>query len=173
MKKCLIVIDMQNDFVTGTLANKAAEAIIPLIKEKVEAYKAEGNAVWFTRDTHQRDKYAESQEGRKLPIEHCIKGTWGWQIVNDLKPSRKQTKIIDKPTFGWNKWKKTKLKSFQEVELVGTCTDICVISNALAIKAAFPELTVRVDGKCCAGLTEEKHKAALEVMKSCQVEVDE
>ena len=99
MKKCLIVIDMQNDFVTGTLANKAAEAIIPLIKEKVEAYKAEGNAVWFTRDTHQRDKYAESQEGRKLPTEHCIKGTWGWQIVNDLKPSRKQTKIRPISTY--------------------------------------------------------------------------
>ena len=173
MKKCLIVIDMQNDFVTGTLANKDAEAIIPLIKKKIETYKQEGNSVWFTRDTHQRDKYAESQEGRRLPVEHCIKGTWGWQIVNDLKPSRKQTKIIDKPTFGWNKWKKTKLKSFQEVELVGTCTDICVISNALAIKAAFPELTVSVDGKCCAGVTPEKHNAALEVMKSCQSDVKE
>lgn len=170
MKKCLIVIDMQNDFVTGSLANKEAEAIIPLIKQKIESYREEGNQVWFTRDTHRSD-YAETQEGRRLPVEHCIEGTWGWQIVNDLKPSRKQSKIINKSTFGWNKWKKTKLKSFQEVELVGTCTDICVVSNALAIKIAFPELTVIVDGKCCAGTTPEKNRAALDVMKSCQIEV--
>ena len=171
MKRCLIVIDMQNDFVTGTLANKAAEAIIPLIKAKVEAYKQEGNSVWFTRDTHKRDSYAESQEGRKLPIEHCIKGTWGWQIVNDLKPSRKQSKIIDKPTFGWNKWKKTKLKSFQEVELVGTCTDICVIANVILLKTISPEVRIVVDSKACAGVTPAKHEAALEVMRSLQVEV--
>ncbi len=167
MKKTLIVVDMQNDFITGSLGTKEAQAIVGNVREKIAAYRARGDEVIFTRDTHGSD-YLQTQEGRQLPVEHCIRGTWGWEICDALDVADSQ--CIDKPTFGWTGWEQREL---EEVELVGLCTDICVISNALIIKAQFPEATVRVDGACCAGVTPRTHQAALSVMRQCQVLVDE
>ncbi len=168
MKKALIVIDMQNDFVTGSLANEAAQAIVKPIINKISAYQG---TVIATRDTHTVD-YLKTPEGKALPVEHCIINTEGWQIVDKIKEAiekKKDKRIIDKPTFGLVRdWK---LGTYDCVEIVGTCTDICVVSNALILKALYPELKVKVIAELCAGLTPEKHAAALEVMKSCQIEV--
>lgn len=165
MKKTLIVIDMQNDFVTGALGTPEAAAILPKVKEKIRAARAAGQEILFTRDTH-GENYAETQEGKRLPVPHCIKGTKGWEIVPGLW--KEGDRIIDKPSFGYTGWGELAL---EEVELIGVCTDICVVSNALLLKAAFPEIPVGVDAACCAGVTPEAHTAALAVLKSCQVEV--
>lgn len=166
MKKTLIVIDMQNDFVTGSLANPAAEKIIPNIKKKIEEYKKNGEDIIFTRDTH-TVSYLGSPEGQKLPIEHCIYGTKGWLVVDEL--NYPEYRHINKSTFGYPHWEYQELP--EEVELVGTCTDICVVSNALLIKTHFPNIEVTVDASCCAGVTPESHQAALTTMKMCQINV--
>ncbi len=163
--KTLIVVDMQNDFITGSLGSKDAEAIVPLVKEKIE--KFDGRII-FTRDTHGED-YLKTQEGRKLPVEHCIKGTEGWQICDELKPYAKE--ILDKETFGSMNLPELIDENCDEIELCGLCTDICVISNAMILKAAFPEKTVRVDGKCSAGVSTESHENALSAMKAVQIEI--
>ena len=168
MKRTLIVIDMQNDFVTGNLKNPAAEAIIPNIKKKIAEYERKGDEIIFTRDTHQAD-YLNSPEGKSLPIPHCIHGTWGWLVVDEL--NNPGYYHINKPTFGYKHWDFEFDSDDINIELVGTCTDICVISNALILKAEFPKANITVDASCCAGLTPEKHQAALEVMKSCQINV--
>lgn len=166
MNKTLIVIDVQNDFVTGTLNNELAQAIIPKIKNKIDKYLSYGDEVIFTRDTHTA-YYLATNEGKHLPIEHCINGTWGWLVVNEL--SHPECRHINKPTFGYRYWNIE--GEFENIELVGTCTDICVVSNALILKAQFPNANITVDASCCAGTTPERHKAALEVMKSCQINV--
>lgn len=165
MKKTLIVVDMQNDFIDMALGTKEAEAIVPAVKAKIDEYLKNGDEIIFTRDTHGED-YLSTNEGKNLPVPHCIKGTRGWEIADGLYV--KGAKIIDKPNFGWKNWDKEDLF---EVELVGLCTDICVVSNALIIKASHPEIKVSVDSKCCAGVTPETHKAALETMKMCQINV--
>jgi nicotinamidase-related amidase len=167
MKKTLIVIDMQNDFIDGALGTKEAQAIVPNVKKKIEEYEARGDAIVFTRDTHQSD-YLNTNEGKHLPVEHCIEGTYGWEISNELNLTSPYP-IVDKPTFGNLNWKT--FFDFEEVELVGLCTDICVVSNALILKATFPEINITVDASCCAGVTPESHKAALTTMKMCQIEV--
>ncbi len=169
--KTLIVIDMQNDFVTGSLANPAAEAIIPFIKAEIESDKY--GAVIFTKDTHYKG-YLETQEGKNLPIKHCIYGTPGWRIVDDLTRPLLAPYVIEKNSFGYVEWGDD-LGDVEDGELVlvGTCTDICVISNALILKALYPDAQITVLAKGCAGLTPEKHAAALEVMKSCQINVVE
>ena len=146
----LIVVDMQNDFVTGSLGSKMAEKIVPAVCEKIRSYKAQGSTVFMTLDTHFKD-YLETPEGKKLPVEHCIKGTEGWQ------PAQHLAEIT---------------KAGDEIELCGLCTDICVVSNALLIKAFCPECEVIVDANACAGVTEESHKAALVTMASCQCRID-
>lgn len=170
MKKALVVIDMQNDFVTGSLANVNAEAIVKPIANKIASFQG---TVIATRDTHE-ENYLDTPEGKMLPIAHCIAGSDGWQIVDKIRDAiekKKDKRIINKPTFGLVRdWK---LGAYDAVELVGTCTDICVVSNALILKALYPELKVKVHASLCAGLTPEKHIAALEVMKSCQIEVIE
>jgi nicotinamidase-related amidase len=166
--KTLIVIDMQNDFVTGSLVNPAAEAIIPFIKAECESGKYD--RIIFTQDTH-RENYLETQEGKHLPIKHCIRGTEGWAVVPELRGFADNT--IEKGQFGATQWMGIAFALNDEVTLVGTCTDICVISNALILKAFFPETKITVLAKGCAGLTPEKHAAALEVMKSCQINVEE
>lgn len=166
MKKTLIVIDMQNDFIDGSLGTKEAQAIVPNVKKKIEEYRARGDEIIFTRDTHQND-YLNTNEGKHLPVEHCIEGTYGWQIADGLEVEH--CLYIDKPTFGWVHYKY--YHSFEEVELVGLCTDICVVSNALILKAQFPEINITVDASCCAGVTPESHKAALTTMKMCQINV--
>ena len=166
--KYLIVVDMQNDFIDGALGTAEAVAIVPYVKEKIEKFEGK---VLFTRDTHEID-YLSTQEGRNLPVEHCIKGTNGWQIRSELDILRK-TEAIDKPTFGSTALVHLlqKANDVEAVELIGLCTDICVISNAMLIKAAFPEVPVTVDAKCCAGVTPQSHQNALDAMKMCQIRV--
>ena len=163
MQNILIVVDMQNDFIDGALGTKEAAAIVPKVEEKIRNFDGK---VFFTRDTHET-YYLETQEGKKLPVIHCIKGTDGWQIIPELEVEG--CEYIDKPTFGWLNW--GGLGEHDEIELVGVCTDICVVSNALILKAMYPEAVISVDAGCCAGVTPEKHEAALETMKSCQIDV--
>lgn len=161
--KTLIVVDMQNDFIDGSLGTKEAQAIVPNVKKKVQEYKNRGDEIIFTRDTHQSD-YLDTPEGKKLPVVHCIKETKGWQIADGLEVEG--CTYIDKPTFGWTHWNE---RTFQEIEMVGLCTDICVVSNALILKATFPSVEITVDASCCAGVTPQTHLAALETMKMCQI----
>ena len=165
MKKTLIVIDMQNDFIDMALGTPEAVAIVPFVKAKIEEYVKNGDEVIFTRDTHNED-YLSTPEGKKLPVPHCIKGTKGWEIYDGLYVDG--CKIIDKPNFGWPHWCNEKLET---VEIVGLCTDICVVSNALIIKAAFPDIDIKVDKNCCAGVTVDSHNAALTTMQMCQIDV--
>ena len=166
--KYLIVVDMQNDFITGSLGSKLAEAIVPNVVEKVKNY--EGTVI-FTRDTHFSD-FMDTQEGKNLPVKHCIKDTTGWEICNELKPYA--NKVIDKITFGSVDLPdviKAYGEQIEEIELCGLCTDICVISNAMILKATFPEVKIVVDSNCCAGVTEESHQTALNAMKAVQIDV--
>lgn len=165
MKKTLLVIDMQNDFIDIALGTKEAVSIVPKVKDKIKEYIQTGNEVIFTRDTHSED-YLKTTEGKHLPVPHCIKDTKGWQIADGLYVEG--CKIIDKPNFGWPHWGS---EALEEVEIVGLCTDIGVISNALIIKATFPDASVKVDANCCAGVTVETHEAALKTMAMCQVEI--
>ena len=166
--KLLIVVDMQNDFISGALGSKLAEAIVPNVVEKVKNYDG---TVIFTRDTHFAD-YMDTQEGKNLPVKHCIKDTTGWEICNGLKPYA--NKVIDKITFGSVDLPnviKEYGEEIEEIELCGLCTDICVISNAMILKATFPEVKIVVDSNCCAGVTEESHQTALNAMKAVQIDV--
>ena len=169
MEKLLIVVDMQNDFVTGTLGTPQAQAILSNVKEKIEQYRQNGGAIIFTRDTH-HDNYQATQEGKCLPVAHCVEGTEGHAIVDGLGADG--CKVFDKPTFGsleLAEW--VAAGNYGEVELCGLCTDICVVSNALILKAQLPETAITVDARCCAGVTEESHRAALLTMKMCQVNI--
>ena len=168
--KFLIVVDMQNDFIDGALGTKEAVAILPAVKAKIEGFDGR---ILFTRDTHEAD-YLETQEGKNLPVEHCIKGTDGWQIHPDLDALRKE-EAVDKPSFGsvalaqMLKAYDTYEEKIDEITLIGLCTDICVISNAMLIKAYLPETPIFVDAECCAGVTPESHERALDAMTICQI----
>ncbi len=169
MQEILIVVDMQNDFIDGALGTKEAVEIVPRVKAKIEGFRGK---VFFTRDTHGED-YMDTQEGRMLPVPHCMKGTEGWQIHPELEALRK-TDAVDKVTFGATALgallrEENEREPIARITLVGLCTDICVISNALLIKAFLPEVPVRVDASCCAGVTPESHKNALFAMKVCQI----
>ena len=167
----LIVVDMQNDFVTGTLGSKHAQNIVLPLKEYLNSL-SEDTYVILTRDTHD-ESYMESNEGLHLPILHCQFNTWGWQIVDELKDC-KHNRIINKPNFGIGSgtWRNI-LKDIDvtTITLVGLCTDICVISNALSLKIAYPEVPVRVIEKLCMGVTKESHEKAIATMKMCQVDI--
>ena len=168
MQKLLVVVDMQNDFIDGALGTKEAVAIVPNVKEKIENFEG---TVLYTRDTH-FENYMNTQEGHNLPVPHCIKGTQGWEIRPELDALRK-TEAIDKVTFG-SKDLVDVLKTIdniEEITFVGLCTDICVISNVMVTKAFFPEIPVIVDAACCAGVSPETHKNALEAMKVCQIKI--
>ena len=162
MKSLLVVVDMQKDFIDGSLGTREAQKIVKNVAEKIQSAEAAGTQVVFTYDTHP-ENYLETQEGKRLPVEHCIKGTPGWELDKALQGFH--GKVFEKPTFG--------SKALEQMELVGLCTDICVISNALLLKAFLPESTVVVDASCCAGVTPESHANALEAMKMCQIEVRE
>ena len=168
MKKLLIVVDMQNDFIDGALGTKEAVAIVPYVKEVIENFEGK---VFFTRDTH-FDGYMETQEGKNLPVPHCIKDTDGWQIRAELEALR-STEAIDKLTFGSKDLVDVlaKEENIEEITFVGLCTDICVISNVMVVKAFYPEIPLAVDAKGCAGGTVQSHLNALEAMKMCQVKV--
>ena len=166
--KYLIVVDMQVDFITGSLGSELAAAIVPNVVKKVKTFDGK---VIFTRDTHFED-YMNTQEGKNLPVPHCIKDSDGWQICDELKPWADT--VVDKLTFGSIELPKL-LESFggpiEKIELCGLCTDICVISNAMVLKAAFPEVPITVDSSCSAGVTVESHNTALDAMKAVQIEI--
>lgn len=162
---------MQKDFIDGSLGTAEARAIVPDVRDKVVKCQTEGWDVAFTLDTHE-ENYLNTQEGKKLPVPHCIVDTDGWELCEELGDFK--GRYFEKNTFGsmaLAEWAAG--KGYEEVQLAGLCTDICVISNALLLKAALPEARIRVDAKCCAGVTPESHKNALEAMKMCQVEIDE
>ena len=172
MRDLLLVIDMQNDFIDGALGTPEAVKIVPAVKEKIQNFKGE---ILFTRDTHY-ENYLETQEGRNLPVPHCIKGSEGWQIRKELDELR-TTEAIDKPGFGsLELMEKLKEMNAEEeigsITLIGLCTDICVITNAMCIKTALPEVSVIVDAKCCAGITPESHENALKAMEMCQIKIE-
>ncbi len=173
MKKFLIVVDMQKDFVDGALGTKEAVAIVPAAAEKISAFDGE---IFVTLDTH-FDNYMSTNEGRHLPVPHCIKGTEGWQLDKAVAKALdgKNYTAVEKNTFGSVELpgliKKAAGNDDFTVELIGLCTDICVVSNALLIKANFPEAEIAVDAKCCAGVTPQAHEAALATMASCQITV--
>ena len=169
---------MQNDFIDGSLGTKEAEAIVPAVKEKIINHLENKNGpVIFTQDTHEKN-YLETAEGEKLPVEHCIRDTEGWKLHPELEKiaSGYNCKTIQKPTFGSSELAKylsecNSEKPIESVELIGLCTDICVISNAFLIKAFIPELPIRVSEVCCAGVTPESHQRALEQMQLCHIEI--
>ena len=166
--KLLIVVDMQNDFITGSLGSPAAEEIVPKVLDKVAKFQGR---ILFTRDTHD-ERYLTTQEGKKPPVEHCVKNTPGWEICDSLTPYVNE--VIDKPTFGSMdliQRLQSHAEEIESIELCGLCTDICVISNAMLVKAAFPEVPVLVDAACCAGVTPESHQNALDAMRAVQIEV--
>lgn len=171
MQDILLVVDMQNDFVDGSLGTPEARSIVAKVVEKMEQFEG---PVLFTKDTHRED-YLETQEGRLLPVEHCIRGTEGWELVGEVAGAR-EGQVIEKDTFGARDLPAVLMEMNQEdpvrsITLVGLCTDICVISNAMLIKAYLPEVEIIVDASCCAGVTPESHKIALDAMKVCQVSV--
>ena len=172
MKNFLIVVDMQNDFIDGALGTKEAEAIVEKVADKIRGFDGD---VIFTRDTH-AGNYMQTQEGKNLPVPHCIKESAGWQIRAELEAIRPAA-VIDKPTFGSAELgailaARDCEEGIGEVTLIGLCTDICVISNALLIKAFLPETPIRVDAACCAGVTPRSHRNALEAMKMCQITIE-
>jgi len=171
--KVLCVIDCQNDFVTGTLGTPEASLVIPKIAEKIHNLSKEDKVI-FTKDTHFSQTYLDSREGKSLPVEHCLIGTDGWEIVPELKEFSNNENTITKMSFGSMCW--DRLIQFTpwiqtEIEIVGVCTGICVISNALILRAIFPEMKITVDASCCACVTPESHKTALAAMKTCQIEI--
>ena len=173
MKKILIVVDMQKDFVDGALGSNEAVAIVDNVVKKIEAFDGD---IIVTYDTHP-ENYMETQEGKNLPVPHCIKGTDGWKLDSKVQAAvdKKNCKTIEKPTFGSTELPEYIKANYNpdetEIELIGLCTDICVVSNALLIKANFPETKMSVDASCCAGVTPESHTAALTTMKMCQINV--
>ena len=175
MKKILIVIDMQNDFIDGSLGTKEAQSIVGNVVRKIGEYPK--HCIYATRDTHGED-YLETQEGRNLPVAHCIEGTHGWELNAAVAAALDGAILVNKPSFGSYALADMMVMEFAglqpeecEVELVGLCTDICVVSNALLLKARLPEVKISVDASCCAGVTPESHEAALKTMEMCQVAV--
>ena len=169
-KKVLLVIDMQNDFINGALGTKEAEAIVDKVKQKIITYRNAGDIIIFTRDTHD-ENYLNTVEGKKLPVIHCKKNTEGWQITSKIQVYE-EDKIMDKPTFGSlelaNYIAELKVGA---IEIIGLCTDICVISNAMIMKAKFPDINISVDSSCCAGVTPESHNNALKAMETCHIDI--
>ena len=167
--KLLVVVDMQHDFIDGALGTPEARRILPRVTERVRAARLNGETVVFTRDTHEED-YLSTQEGERLPVVHCVRGTRGWQLAEGLAADGER--VFDKPAFGSTELARFAAEgAFAEAELIGVCTDICVISNAMTMKAFAPEMVIAVDAACCAGVTPESHRTALKAMKSCQIHV--
>lgn len=172
MRKILVVVDMQKDFIDGALGTAEAQAIVNPVIEKMETYDKPD--IYVTRDTHE-ENYLETAEGRKLPVVHCVRNTEGWRLHPEVEKLTEHSHIVDKPSFGsmelMELLREENKKEPLEIELVGLCTDICVVSNALLLKAAMPENPVKVDAGCCAGVSPESHQAALLTMKMCQIEI--
>ena len=167
----LVVVDMQKDFISGALGTKEALAIVPRVAEKIVQAKKAGKTIVFTRDTH-HENYLDTQEGKNLPVPHCIENTDGWQIDASLDTAGAM--IFDKPSFGSEALVRylKRLNDLRSAEFVGLCTDICVITNVLSAKCALPELPISVDSSCCAGVTPQSHENALSAMRMCQIKID-
>ena len=170
--KILVVVDMQNDFIDGALGTPEAQKIVPVVVEKIKGWTGE---IYATMDTHQPD-YLTTQEGRNLPVTHCIEGTPGWEIAPAIREALTNVTCLTKPTFGSRSLAETlaivnQNQPIEEIVLIGLCTDICVISNAMVLKAFLPEVLITVDASCCAGVTPESHRAALDTMKMCQIQI--
>lgn len=166
-KEVLIVVDMQNDFITGSLGTAEAERIVPVVAERIRQFPGR---VLFTQDTHEVN-YLETQEGRKLPVPHCIRGTTGWQFHPVIETLRTEP-AIEKPTFGSVQLAEMlREMPVEQITIIGLCTDICVLANAMLLRAFLPEVPILVDASCCAGVTPESHRRALEAMKTCQIEI--
>lgn len=179
-KKILVVVDMQNDFVKGVLSNEATKAVLPKVVNKLKEHHNEYDAIYMTRDIH-FDNYMNTLEGKKLPIPHCIKDTDGkdivkeiWDVVKELRKNKKFIRVVDKHTFASKElidYISATCSTNDEIEFCGVCTDICVVSNAITLRAEMPNTIIKVDADCCAGTTPEAHNAALTVMNSCQIDV--
>ena len=169
MKKALVVVDMQNDFIDGALGTPEAQAIVFSVTKRVEAARENNEKLIFTQDTHPKH-YLQTEEGKNLPVEHCIKPSRGWSLAAPLLPHAKDAVVLEKPSFGATGLPQL-VSDCGEITVIGLCTDICVISNALLLKSFLPEAKIRVDSECCAGVTPESHKRALEAMKMCQIEI--
>lgn len=173
MKRLLVVVDMQKDFVNGALGSREAEQIVNPVAGLVEAELRKGTEIVFTMDTHRED-YLETQEGKRLPVPHCVKGTDGWKLIEELQPLAKNCRIFEKPAFGSMELADfVKTQEYGEIVLAGLCTDICVISNAILLKAAVPEARISIIASCCAGVTPSSHQNALEAMKMCQIVIED
>jgi nicotinamidase-related amidase len=176
VKRLLVVVDMQNDFIYGPLGSEAARAIVPRIERKIDEYSARGDSLYFTRDTHGND-YLNTQEGRLLPVKHCVKGTSGWEIPGGIFIKRLEfngnCRVFDKPTFMCMGFAEhaDELRGYKEIELVGLVSSICVLSNALLLKGLAPETKIIADAACVAGLNDDDYIASLKVMESNQIEV--
>ena len=171
MKNCLIVIDMQNDFILGSLGSEEAKKIVPKVKERIEKAIKDGEDIYFTKDTHYED-YLNTKEGQFLPVKHCIENTSGHDICDELKPYEQNAKnIFIKNTFGYKDLPQY-LNEYDSITFVGLCTDICVVSNVILTKAFYPEKDIIVEKNCCAGTSVENHNAALSVMKSCHIVIE-
>lgn len=171
MKRLYVVVDMQKDFIDGSLGTREAQEMLPRMVDRLTEIQARKDTdIIFTMDTHGSD-YLETQEGKNLPVQHCIKGTDGWQIAAALQVfAERAVAIVEKPSFGYIGWQDIG-KGYDEITMGGLCTDICVISNAMLLKAFFPEIRLRIDSTCCAGVTAESHNNALQSMKMCQMEI--
>lgn len=178
MNKLLVVVDMQNDFINGALGTKEAEEIVGNVVNKIKKYQRNGDSIIFTKDTH-FDDYLETNEGKRLPVTHCIKGTDGWEISKEIQEicDLNNYRVYEKVTFGSSELAKDLAAGvydkYSGIELIGICTDICVVSNTLLIKTFLPEKPISVDAACCAGITPESHRNALEVMKMCHIDIME
>lgn len=174
MKRALVVVDMQNDFIGGSLGSGEARDVVERVCSRIADYAAAGGDILCTQDTHTQG-YLGTQEGKKLPVIHCVKGTHGWELHPAVQAALPEnTVFFEKNTFGSKElFEYLARRGYTQVELCGVCTDICVISNALGAKAFLPEAEIRVDASCCAGVTPQSHATALESMKSCQIEVEE
>ena len=179
-KKILVIVDMQNDFVTGCLGNDMTKAVLPKIVNKLKEHYHEYDAIYMTRDIH-FDNYMETLEGKKLPIPHCLKDGNGkniskelWDVVKELREKRRFIKVVDKHTFASKElidYLSVTCGVNDEIELCGVCTDICVVSNAICLRAELPNTVIKVDGNCCAGTTLDNHNSALATMASCQIDI--
>ena len=172
MKRLLVVVDMQKDFIDGALGTPEAQEAVSSVIQKMKSYQKQD--IYATQDTHGKN-YLETAEGKKLPVVHCVKGEEGWRLHPDIEAGVEPSHIIEKPAFGsmalMEFLREENEREPLEIELVGLCTDICVVSNALLLKAHFPEACISVDAACCAGVTPKTHEAALETMRMCQIDI--
>lgn len=174
-RKILIAVDLQNDFIDGALGTKEAVTIVPKAAKRIRDCRAAGFEIYATLDTHGED-YMNTREGKKLPVPHCIRNTKGWEINPEIREALGDCTLVEKPTFGSVRLMEMIRNSVEPgqkvtIELIGLCTDICVVSNAMLLKAALPEAEMQVSAACCAGVTPAKHQAALETMASCQIDI--